>query len=117
MGEKIPKNIIDKIEDLSNQVYYSMASLMEMAIKISIKKLDVDINQITNVLYDNEVTELRLEPKHLIFSTTLPFYAQHKDPFDRLLVSQTIVEKYYFCTCDSIIKDFYTNPDLLLLAF
>ena len=82
------------IEDAANQSFLSVASLWEMAIKLSIGKLTLAqpfetlIPQQMNL---NGIVPLRIEMEHLAMVTKLPFH--HRDPFDRLLIAQAMVEQ------------------------
>ena len=81
------------IEDPANDVEVSPASYWEIAIKISIKKyvLSRPYEDFMDQAIDkNGFGYLHIEPKHTAALTTLPFH--HKDPFDRLLVAQAMVE-------------------------
>src|SRR5579863_1670377 len=83
------------IQDASNEVLISPASYWEIAIKISIGKWVLHqpyedfMNACLNV-YGFRV--LPIEPQHTAKVATLPFPPGHKDPFDRLLVAQALVE-------------------------
>jgi PIN domain nuclease of toxin-antitoxin system len=91
----------------NNEILISLASYWEIAIKISIGKLilhqpykdfiDVCLNQ-----YQFKI--LAITPEHTDAVITLPFY--HKDPFDRLLVAQAIVESIPIISVDTIL-DWY----------
>lgn len=81
------------IEDPANDILISPASYWEIAIKVRSKKLNLfapydDFMQRGIVGNDFEI--LPIEPKHTSLLTTLPLH--HKDPFDRLLVAQALVE-------------------------
>ena len=81
------------IMDPANEKLVSPASYWEIAIKISINKYalskpyDVFMHEAIDM---NGFSYLHIEPKHTAALTTLPFH--HKDPFDRLLTAQAIVE-------------------------
>src|SRR5690242_17948840 len=75
--------------DAKNDFYLSIASIWEMAIKISIGKLKLSqsIDQfIPNQLQENKISQLDIHFRHLVRVANLPFY--HRDPFDRLIISQ-----------------------------
>lgn len=81
------------IEDPANDILISPASYWEIAIKVRLGKLDLfapydDFMQ--RGIVGNDFQILPIEPKHTSLLTTLPLY--HKDPFDRLLVAQALVE-------------------------
>jgi len=81
------------IEDPANDIEISPASYWELAIKISLRKysLPKPYQQfIESQIAINEFHILHIEPKHTSLITTMPLH--HKDPFDRLLVAQAIVE-------------------------
>lgn len=83
----------DIIEDASSQPFLSVASLWEIAIKISLGKLslaqpfEVIILEQMNL---NGIQLLSIELPHLAIVAKLPFH--HRDPFDRLIIAQAIVE-------------------------
>lgn len=81
------------IEDPANDILISPASYWEIAIKVRLGKLNLF------ALYDdfmhrgivgNDFEILPIEPRHTSLLTTLPLH--HKDPFDRLLLVQALVE-------------------------
>ena len=91
------------IEEPTNDVFLSIASLWEMAIKISLSKLDLsqpfDLF-IPNQLLLNDITLLDITVGHTLRVATLPFH--HRDPFDRLLIAQSQVEGMPVISIDSI---------------
>jgi PIN domain nuclease of toxin-antitoxin system len=83
------------ILDPANEVVSSPASYWEIAIKVSIGKYS--LNRPFSEFVDLCVNRYRfgllpIEPKHAAEVAVLPFPANHKDPFDRLLIAQAIVE-------------------------
>ena len=81
------------IEDHGNERLLSIASLWEMAIKRSIGKLELDIsfaNLMEQHITGNAIDLLPIRPAHLDVLKTLSFH--HRDPFDRLIIAQSIVE-------------------------
>jgi PIN domain nuclease of toxin-antitoxin system len=81
------------IMDPANEKLVSPASYWEIAIKISIKKYALSKAYevfMHEAIDQNGFVYLHIEPKHTARLTTLPFH--HKDPFDRLLVAQAMVE-------------------------
>lgn len=76
------------IEDRSNKRLLSIASLWEMAIKVSLDRLTVPLPftaLVTEHVSGNAIEICEIVPHHLDVLTTLPFY--HKDPFDRLIIA------------------------------
>lgn len=90
------------IEDEGNEVFLSVGSLWEIAIKMSTGKLaltspfEVLIPQQLSV---NRIILLDIAISHTIVVSNLPPY--HKDPFDRLLVAQALVEQLPIVSIDS----------------
>ncbi|RKU25068.1 PIN domain nuclease [Candidatus Poribacteria bacterium] len=82
------------IESQSNDIFISIASLWEVAIKVSIGKLTLDkpFEQVfPEELRLNNIEILDITVDSLIKLTTLPYH--HRDPFDRLIIAQALVEK------------------------
>jgi PIN domain nuclease of toxin-antitoxin system len=82
------------IEDEASEVFLSVASLWEIAIKISLDKLHLARpfgTLIPQQLSLNDITLLDITPDHAAGVITLPFH--HRDPFDRLLIAQAQVEQ------------------------
>jgi PIN domain nuclease of toxin-antitoxin system len=90
------------IDNPSNKIYVSIASLWEITIKASQGKLDLR-DPIAIFLKDaiegSAIRLLPVERAHLISLTALPFH--HKDPFDRLLIAQSIAENIPIISADS----------------
>jgi PIN domain nuclease of toxin-antitoxin system len=90
------------IEDASNQPLLSAASLWEMAIKLSLGKLS--LAQPFEVLIPqqmrlNGIKLLGIEIEHTAAVSKLPFH--HRDPFDRLLIAQAMVEQMPIVSADT----------------
>lgn len=78
------------IEDPSNAVAVSVASVWEIALKRASGKLDAP-GDIAGWIAKSGLSELPIETEHAVASAELPRH--HKDPFDRLLVAQAQVEQ------------------------
>lgn len=90
------------IEDGNNEVHVSVASIWEMAIKVSLNKLEVPAafeTFISQQLAANDFLLLPVEVTHPRVVTSLPFH--HKDPFDRLLAAQALAENIPVISADS----------------
>jgi PIN domain nuclease of toxin-antitoxin system len=90
------------IEDTTNQPLLSIASLWEMAIKMSIGKLKLAEPFEQLVPHQMEINGIELLPvdvAHVAKVSELPFH--HRDPFDRLLVAQAIIEQMPVVSADS----------------
>ena len=83
------------IVDPANDVFISSASYWEIAIKISIGKyrLNRPFSDFIDLCVNRyRFTILPIEPRHAEYVSSLRFPKGHKDPFDRLLVSQVTVD-------------------------
>lgn len=81
------------IEDRRNERFLSVASLWEIAIKVSLKKLELEIDLAELIqagAVDNGLVIVEVASRHAVGVVNLPFH--HRDPFDRILVSQAKVE-------------------------
>ena len=89
------------IENRDTTNYLSIASWWEIAIKCSLGKLKIDIplEAFISERVDEGFRVLPIETQHLPGLTSLPFH--HRDPFDRLIISQAMSEEMTVCTSDS----------------
>jgi PIN domain nuclease of toxin-antitoxin system len=97
------------LNDPQNDLLFSAASLWEITIKNSLGRDDfrVEPRVLRRGLLDNGYTELPITSQHAVSVDTLP--PLHKDPFDRLLVAQALVEGITLLTGDSQLAR-YTGP-------
>ena len=91
------------IIDPRNKIYLSMACCWEMAIKSSLGKLDLQGERLDVVLHReltlNKFKQLPITLPHVLWTTHLPQH--HGDPFDRMLIAQSIYEKMPLISIDS----------------
>src|SRR5205807_10665019 len=88
-------------EDEDNRLFLSDASVWEMQIKVQLGKMKLKLplqDLIESQRRNNEVEILHIATEHILELNNLPFH--HKDPFDRLLIAQTIVEGFTILTVD-----------------
>ncbi|MCX6155012.1 MAG: type II toxin-antitoxin system VapC family toxin [Candidatus Kapabacteria bacterium] len=90
------------ISNPRNNCYMSVVSYWEMAIKIKIKKLNLGINlfDLEKELIQRGFVILPIKIEHVI--KTIDLELHHSDPFDRLLISQAIIEKKQIISRDNI---------------
>ena len=94
---RLPREARRLIEDHESIV--SAASIWEIAIKVSIGRLEADPEAVRQALDPSGFEELAVTGEHAARVVQLP--AHHRDPFDRLLVAQTLVEQLVLLTADS----------------
>lgn len=90
------------IEDPSNERLVSIASLWEMAIKVSIGRLTFAqpfATLMRDQLQRNSMQVLDITLEHTAQVASLPFH--HRDPFDRMLIVQALVETLPIISVDS----------------
>lgn len=95
------------LEDIENEILLSVASLWEIAIKVSLGKLILHrpfSELVPHELLSNEIGFLPIDPRHLIVLVDLPFH--HRDPFDRLLIAQAISEGLPVLSGDEAFRDY-----------
>ena len=92
-----------------NDLMFSAASFWEIAIKRGLGRNDfrMDPRLLRRGLLDNDYTELQVGSDHAIAIESLPLL--HKDPFDRILIAQAIVEGITLLTADPLIAQ-YAGP-------
>ena len=97
------------IEAPENALLFSAASLWEIAIKRGLGREDfrVDVRLLRRGLLDNGYSELPVGSEHAVAIDGLP--PIHKDPFDRLLVAQALVEGVTLLTSDERVAQ-YPGP-------
>ncbi len=84
----------------ATEVFVSRISLWEMAIKTSTGSLRIDLSRFAEEIERTGFRWLGLETSHILMVATLPSHADHRDPFDRLLVAQSLVEPLILLTAD-----------------
>ena len=106
---KLSKPARKLIVDLANDLLFSAASLWEIAIKRSLGRPDfrVEPRLLRRGLLDNGYLELPITSDHALATETLP--PLHKDPFDRILIAQAMVEGITLLTVDTLLAK-YPGP-------
>ena len=104
--ESLPKHVIKLIENPENDSFVSIASLWEIAIKISLGKLEFkkQFQHILKLLDQNGFQILPISFAHTYRVSNLEFI--HRDPFDRIIVAQSIEEKMQIITKDRDINKY-----------
>ena len=95
------------IGDGDNEVMLSLASIWEIAIKVSLGKLllaEPLESFVTTQIERNDIRLLPIHTSHALKVATLPFH--HRDPFDRLLVAQGLVEQLPILGADNVFGDY-----------
>ena len=100
---RLPREARELLQDDTNDVYYSAASIWEIAIKSSLRRKDfrIDLTQLLGVLPEMGLFELPVTAAHATRVTELPLI--HRDPFDRLLIAQSVAEPLTLLTNDALL--------------
>ncbi len=107
----LPESVRNLIENIENETLISIASLWEIAIKASLNKLELknNIESIIKNMSLNGFSILEILPEHIITVSKLPLY--HRDPFDRIIIAQSLTENIKIVGRDIIFKEY--NVDLI----
>ena len=101
------------IGERDNELTFSSVSLWEIAIKAGRGRGDfrLDVSSLRRSLFDNGYAELPMTGAHAVTLSGLP--PIHKDPFDRMLVAQAIIEGLTLVTSDPAVAK-YPGPIRLI---
>lgn len=105
-SEQLSNKARSLIENPENQLYFSAASLWEISIKNKLGRPDfkVDLAVLRRNLLDNGYEEITINSAHTIGVDALPNI--HKDPFDRMLIAQTVVEGITLMTAANVVAEY-----------
>jgi len=103
---KVDKTYLQHLENTDNNIYLSSMSMVEIIIKSSIGKLtiDFDIEQAANAM---DVEIMSFDAKDALQLSKLPLH--HKDPFDRMIIAQTISKDFSLISDDSKFDQYVVN--------
>jgi PIN domain nuclease of toxin-antitoxin system len=87
--------------EAADSVYVSAASIWEIAIKSALGKIDADAEEMAQAIKESGFVELSVSPPHAVQVARLPLLNSHKDPFDRLLVAQSMTEPLVLLSADT----------------
>jgi len=103
---QLPVSVRDKIKDINQPCYLSVASLWEITIKQQLGKLTINIplQELFEYADRNQIEIVQITYEHLLTLSNLPNH--HGDPFDRLIISQAISEEMILITRDKGFKKY-----------
>jgi PIN domain nuclease of toxin-antitoxin system len=103
---RLPAQVRALLDDERNEPVFSAASMWEIAIKSGLGRQDFQVNPrlLRRGLLDNGYRELPISSEHVVAIDWLP--PIHKDPFDRLLLAQCIVEGITLLTVDPLVGQY-----------
>lgn len=104
---KLSETVYQLLDNQSNNLFLSLASIWEMQIKLQIGKLTLNLplpELIEDQCQTNGLQLLSIETSHIYALNNL--LSHHKDPFDRLLIAQAIVEKIPLLSIDEVFDNY-----------
>ena len=106
---EISQSARNAIENDDNTCFISIASIWEVAIKLSIQKLQMNIpyDRLSSLIRENSFELIPVRFEHTKELITMPFH--HKDPFDRLIIAQSIIEKMPVVSRDNSFKHYHVD--------
>ena len=104
--QKLSETALQWIENTDNILYFSPASFWEITIKNQLDRPDFvcDARLLKRNLLDNGYMELSINTEHSLYISLLP--SLHKDPFDRMLIAQAILEGMVLLTADTLVAQY-----------
>lgn len=99
-AERLSRAAADAIDDEDNDLIISSVSVLEAAIKVSQGKLRLDY-ELVDTLIGLRCRFLEVSPAHAWAVSTLPNI--HRDPFDRLIVAQAMIEGLVLVSSDQVL--------------
>lgn len=98
---RLTNEVLHLVREDADAVFVSRASLWEIAIKLSMGRLKLDLAQFVRNIEKGGFGWLDIKNEHLLAVATLPSFDDHRDPFDRLLVAQSMTEPLLLLTADA----------------
>jgi PIN domain nuclease of toxin-antitoxin system len=100
------------IANKNNAIFLSIASLWEISIKTSLGKLEVSgsYELVIEDITKNEIELLPINFAHTVKQNQLPFH--HRDPFDRMIISQALVENMDLISRDDLFDAYVLNESI-----
>jgi len=104
---RLSNSLKDLIESENNLSFLSVASLWEMSIKYNLGKLTLAPSYeefIEREVLQSSIILLNIRLEHLKINASLPFH--HRDPFDRIIIAQSLAESIPIVTVDSAFSQY-----------
>ena len=108
---KLDEKLTGILEDVDNNIYFSTASVWEIAVKHHIHpdQMPVTEEEFVSLCNATGFQQLDIKNKHIFTVKSLKRDSNapsHNDPFDRLLIAQAKVENLFLLTHDELIPDY-----------
>ena len=103
---RLPQPVVERVQAPEAEVFVSQASLWEMAIKVSVGRLQVDLAELERQVPLQGFRWLPISNAHVLAVGNLESDGVHRDPFGRLLVGQSRVEPMLLLSVDSQLRSY-----------
>jgi PIN domain nuclease of toxin-antitoxin system len=100
---RLPRRSRDRIADPENHVFASAVSAWEVAIKTALGKLDAP-GHLVEAVEESGLSWMAVEPREAYAAGGLPMH--HRDPFDRLLVAQSLERAVSIVSHDEVFDSY-----------
>ena len=102
----LSKKAKNEILNVKNACYLSIVSLWEIAIKLKISKLklEIEFQELAELLFKNNINVIQISFDHIV--ELLALEDHHGDPFDKIIISQAIFEKLTVLSKDKNFKEY-----------
>jgi PIN domain nuclease of toxin-antitoxin system len=104
--EQLGQGARTAINDESNTVFVSAVSIYEMAVKIRIGKLTVDLASVVARIDESDIERMGIEDRHCLVMANIMAVPGHRDPFDLMLVAQAMSDGLTIVSGDRKLKDY-----------
>lgn len=109
---ELSKKARNLMEQDDANLFLSIASVWEMAIKKSLGKLEIynNFSTVTQDLTDNDIELLPIKYEHTAIINRIPFH--HKDPFDRMIIAQALFENMDVIGVDERFDEYFKETGI-----
>ena len=109
---ELSKKARNLMEQDDANLFLSIASVWEMAIKNSLGKLEIynNFSTVTQDLTDNDIELLPIKYEHTAIINRIPFH--HKDPFDRMIIAQALFENMDVIGVDERFDEYFKETGI-----
>jgi PIN domain nuclease of toxin-antitoxin system len=106
-SERLSTNVYNLITDTSNTLIFSIASIWEMQIKVQSGKLHLNLSLPNLIERQKQINDIKILPIELDHIYALEgLQNHHRDPFDRILIAQSIVEEIPLLSVDTVFDSY-----------
>jgi len=103
---RLSANALSALQDQANEVWLSVASVWEVVIKTQLGKLSLRL-PLAEIIAQQQANGLQILPLTLVHVQAVEgLPAIHKDPFDRVLIAQSIVEGAQLVSIDPVVRQY-----------